>query len=136
MQGRCWIYNLSNGRQSNENYLNDTRKLQTDKDCPQGTYCDWSTIYSSLGMSIHAVENSQEVLFGAPGTYAWKGAIGVKKWVNQFNSKSIVLPHFRGTDFVLGDKLKKDPSSIYDYAGYAIDSGTKYKIHRMKLLIT
>ena len=135
MQGRCWTHNLSTGRQNSENFLSGTKKLQGDKDCPEGTYCDWSTIYSSLGMAIHAVENSDssEVVFGAPGTYAWKGAIGVKKQVIKsipYVFISFLFSFIRGDEFVLSDKLKVgiEPPSIYDYAGYSVDSGIKQRI--------
>ena len=80
MQGKCWRYQLSSGNQSQEYYLESTPELKSDGECPQGTYCDWGTMYSSLGMSLHALDNDQ-VLFGAPGTYSWKGTIAAAKYV-------------------------------------------------------
>ena len=75
MQGQCWQYDLATRAQSHSNYLNNTKKFDRDDNCPAGSSCPYGTLYSSLGMSLHSQGNS--VLFGAPGTYTWQGAMAV-----------------------------------------------------------
>ena len=75
MQGLCWQYELSSGRQAHYNYLNNTKKFYTDQNCPRGSSCPYGTLYSSLGMSLHSEGNT--VLFGAPGTFTWEGTVAV-----------------------------------------------------------
>ena len=103
-QGKCWSYNLGTGDQRGTNYLGNSKLFGNDI-CPNITSCSYETLYSSLGMSLHAAGN--EVIFGAPGSYTWKGTIAAKKSFN----------------FQLGDRMKEDPRSIYDYAGYSVGSG-------------
>ena len=106
-QGKCWTYNLSHQSQQGTNYLEKSKKFGNDK-CPNITSCPYETLYSSLGMSVHAA--GDEVIFGAPGSYTWKGTMAAKR-------------HFPPSHFQLGDRVKDDPRSIYDYSGYSVGSG-------------
>ena len=74
MQGKCWQYDLRTGEESHGNYLNTTRKFYSDPECPRGSSCRYASLYSSLGISVHATQ-SGSVLFGAPGTFTWEGTL-------------------------------------------------------------
>ena len=104
-QGKCWSYNLGTKDQLGTNYLRNSKLFENDI-CPNITSCPYGTLYSSLGMSLHAAGN--DVIFGAPGSYTWKGTIATKEFFKEFK---------------LGDRMKDDPRSIYDYAGYSVGSG-------------
>ena len=79
MQGKCWTLDLSSptAAQSHDNYLTGSKEFINDKNCPNGTACPWGSLYGSLGMSVHATGN--EILYGAPGAYTWKGTFAAKK---------------------------------------------------------
>ena len=74
MQGKCWQYNLTSSEQTHGNYLNNSRKFYSDPDCPRGSSCRYGSLYSSLGMSLHASKDGT-VLLGAPGTFTWEGTL-------------------------------------------------------------
>ena len=65
-------------------------------------------------MSLHA--EGDQVLFGAPGSYTWKGTIAASR-------------HSR---FQLGGRVKNEPSSIYDYSGYSVGTGTDFFIPNLQ----
>ena len=90
MQGKCWSLDLRSpsASQTHDNYLNLTGSMEfinntgskefiNDKNCPNGTACPWGTLYGALGISVHAFGN--EVIFGAPGAYTWKGTVAARK---------------------------------------------------------
>ena len=82
MQGKCWSLGLSDLTQQGENYLEGSRRFGGRGEYPYGT------LYSALGMAIHAVPaNHGEVLFGAPGTFSWTGTLAAKRFHFQHFSK-------------------------------------------------
>ena len=126
MQGKCWSLGLSDLAQQGENYLEGSRRFGGRGEYPYGT------LYSALGMAIHAVPgNYGEVLFGAPGTFSWTGTLAAKRFHFEHFSK-ISDKDSRQEEFLLGDlwdnkEMGDDEMKDMrndDYGGYAITSGT------------
>ena len=126
MQGKCWSLDLSDFAQQGENYLEGSRRFGGRGEYPYGT------LYSSLGMAIHAVPGPYgEVLFGAPGTFSWTGTLAVKRFYCEKLFK-ISDEEFRQEKFILGDLWDKKEMGDDemkdmrndDYGGYAVTSGT------------
>ena len=76
MQGKCWRLPLSNMSRDGQDYLEGYKRFNGWGGYPYGT------LYSALGMSVHAVgpPENEDVLFGAPGTYGWTGTMAAMRF--------------------------------------------------------
>ena len=74
MQGKCWALPLAEMSQDGQNYLDRSVRFGKKGEYPYGT------LYSALGMSVHAVQSeTEDVLFGAPGTFSWTGTLAAMR---------------------------------------------------------
>uniref|UniRef100_A0A8C8SQ22 Integrin subunit alpha 7 n=1 Tax=Pelusios castaneus TaxID=367368 RepID=A0A8C8SQ22_9SAUR len=79
--------------------------------------------FCQQGMSAGFTADTHYILFGAPGTYNWKGDLRVEL----FNQSSLELVNYDDGPYEAGGEKDQDPSLIpvpaNSYFGFSVDSG-------------
>ncbi|XP_068777553.1 integrin alpha-7 isoform X2 [Struthio camelus] len=80
--------------------------------------------FCQQGLAAGFTADNHYILFGAPGTYNWKGNLRVEL----FNHSSLDLVHYDDGPYEAGGEKDQDPSLIpvpaNSYFGFSVDSGT------------
>ncbi|NXA56841.1 ITA7 protein, partial [Nothocercus julius] len=78
--------------------------------------------FCQQGLAAGFTADSHYILFGAPGTYNWKGNVRVE----MFNHSSLDLVHYDDGPYEAGGEKDQDPSLIpvpaNSYLGFSVDS--------------